>query len=125
MKTHPNNKTCHDCKGFDMCSATGRIKENTKVCVFPVSQFEEGLKETVYITLLLDRTKRRNFLKFAEKFGMVDYISYEGKSFGLLCTEAGANILKHGLKNSEFYRGEREIIVNAKPQLSILMTSKK
>jgi hypothetical protein len=124
MKTHPNNKTCHDCKGFDMCSLTGRITAKTRFCMFPVSQFTEGIKETVYITLLLNRAKRKAFLSFAEQFGMVDYVSHDGKSFGLLCTFEGANILKKGLQSSEYYRGLREIIVNAKPQLSIIMTSK-
>lgn len=124
MKPHPNNKTCHDCKGFDMCSLTGRITAKTRFCMFPISHFKEGIKETVYITLLLSRAKRKAFLSFAEQFGMVDYVSYDGKSFGLLCTLEGANLLKKGLQNSKFYRGLREIIVNAKPQLSIIMTSK-
>jgi len=121
MNTLPQSKTCINCFHYDECMSFGATQFSNK-CLFPISKFHEHEIEEVFVEITGDLTTKKgleSFLKrkkhleeYLETTGRLNYISPNGRVFGMMFSKAGATYLKNGLKNSKQFKKQTKILIN-------------
>jgi hypothetical protein len=110
----PGAKTCINCIQFDECLPFGATQFQNK-CFFAISRFHEQEMEEIFIEFSGSSKRKKELETFLETTQRLNYISKDGKTFGLICSKAGAVFLRNGLKNSPQFKGITKILLNYKP----------
>ena len=107
----PKGKTCINCIHFDECLSFGATQFKNE-CLFPKSRFHEQEMEEVFVEVTGNSMKRQQLEQYLETTNRLNYISKNGRIFGIMCSKAGATYIKNGLKNSPQFKGVTKILIN-------------
>ena len=113
MKQLPEGKTCINCLHFDDCMLFGATQFQNN-CLFPISKFHEQEMEEVFVEVTGNAKRRAELEAYLETTNRLNYISPNGRTFGLMCSKAGATYLRNGLKNSKQFQKITKIVLNYK-----------